>query len=172
MTQPSSTPPAGHAGLTEPRLTHVALPVADLDRSIAFYTEIAPLTLVHRHEQENQGRTAWVSNHGQVIDPFVIVLTETYANHGDVPAILQPFAHLGVEMPSKEAVDRIAEIGADRGVLYWEPRQMPNPILGYLCALKDPDGNIVEFSYNQDVFTTVRELWGTGLDDNRVEAAT
>lgn len=170
MTRSQPTPPTGLGGLSEPRLTHVALPVADLERSIAFYTEVAPLTVVHRHEQEQMGRTAWVSNHGQVIDPFVIVLTETYSNGGSVPAILQPFAHLGIEMPSKDAVDRIAEIGAARGALSWEPRQMPNPILGYLCALKDPDGNLVEFSYNQDVFTTVRELWGTGLDDDRVDA--
>lgn len=170
MNTSPSTRPATPSGLTEPRLTHVALPVADLERSIEFYTGVVPLTVVHRHEMKDVGRTAWVSNHGQVIDPFVIVLTESYTNEGSVPAILQPFAHLGIEMPSREEVDRVAELGAELGVLYWEPRQMPNPILGYLCALKDPDGNVVEFSYNQDVFTTVRELWGTGLDEHRVDA--
>jgi catechol 2,3-dioxygenase-like lactoylglutathione lyase family enzyme len=166
----SPSPPVALTGLTEPRLTHVALPVADLDASVDFYTTIAPLVVVHRHAQPEIGRTAWVSNNRQVIDPFVIVLTERFENGGAKMPILQPFAHLGVEMPTKEDVDRIAAVGAERGVLYWEPRQMPNPILGYLCALKDPDGNVVEFSCNQDVFTTVRELWGTGLDESERSA--
>lgn len=36
---------------------------------------------------------------------------------------------------------------------------MPGPV-GYICALTDPDGNVVEFSYGQKVFTSVREKWG------------
>lgn len=39
------------------------------------------------------------------------------------------------------------------------PTQMPAPI-GYICMLHDPDGNMVEFSWDQGVYTTVREKWG------------
>ena len=37
--------------------------------------------------------------------------------------------------------------------------QMPAPI-GYICMLSDPDGNLVEFSYDQGVYEKVREVWG------------
>jgi hypothetical protein len=36
---------------------------------------------------------------------------------------------------------------------------MPGPV-GYICALKDPDGNVIEISHNQKVYDTVRALWG------------
>ena len=41
----------------------------------------------------------------------------------------------------------------------WEPQQLPPPI-GYVCALNDPDGNVVEFSFDQGVYEKVREVWG------------
>ena len=46
------------------------------------------------------------------------------------------------------------------GVLEWEPKQMPEHI-GYICACRDPDGNVIEFSWNQKVYTAIQELWGT-----------
>jgi hypothetical protein len=39
------------------------------------------------------------------------------------------------------------------------PRELA-PHIGYVCFVEDPDGNIVEFSYNQHVFSTIAELWG------------
>jgi hypothetical protein len=41
----------------------------------------------------------------------------------------------------------------------WPPTQMPDPI-GYICALKDPDGNMIEFSYDQGVYAKAKEVWG------------
>ena len=61
--------------LTEPRWTHVAIPVSDLDRSIEFYTGLTPLVVVARNEDEN-GRGAWLSNDKQVETPFVLVLSQ------------------------------------------------------------------------------------------------
>ena len=45
--------------------------------------------------------------------------------------------------------------------LFWPPTQMPPPI-GYICALKDPDGNVIEFSYDQGVYAKAQEVWGAG----------
>ena len=39
------------------------------------------------------------------------------------------------------------------------PTEMPPPI-GYICMLRDPDGNIVEFSYDQGVYAKAKEVWG------------
>ena len=149
--------------LREPRLTHVALPCADLDRTIAFYTAVTPLVVVARHEDEH-GRGAWLSNPGQARDPFVLVLAEVGAGEGgdgEPVTTLAPFAHIGIEVPARADVDAIAERGRELGVLHWAPRQMPEHV-GYICALRDPDGNVVEFSHDQKVFATVRALWGDG----------
>lgn len=62
-------------------------------------------------------------------------------------------------VPTRDDVDAAADRARDAGCLHWEPRQMPGPV-GYICALTDPDGNVVEFSHGQKVFTSVREKWG------------
>lgn len=154
------------AQLAEPRLTHVALPCADLDRTIEFYASVTPLVVVARHDDDH-GRTAWLSNRGQARDPFVLVLAELGdggaaggdRRRGEPVPTLAPFAHIGIEVPRRGDIDAIAEQGRRLGVLHWEPRQMPEHI-GYICALRDPDGNVVEFSHGQQVFATVRALWG------------
>ena len=154
------------AQLTEPRWTHVALPVTDLEASIEFYTTVTPLVIVTRNVDDN-GRGVWLSNKNQVDSPFVLVLAEFKPeigkNFGIEPGqkatTLAPFAHLGIELPRREDVDAVAEKARAVGALEWEPRDMAAHI-GYICAVKDPDGNTVEFSHNQKVFSTITELWG------------
>lgn len=156
--------------LTQPRLTHVALPCRDLDATIAFYTELCNLVVVAQNEDAN-GRGAWLSNDKQAKDPFVLVfaefLPEVAGRFGQEPGeqvpILTPFAHVGIELPTREDVDRMAEKAREMGCLHWEPVQMAAHI-GYICAAKDPDGNVIEFSHDQKVFSTVRDLWGDGSE--------
>jgi hypothetical protein len=42
----------------------------------------------------------------------------------------------------------MTEEGRAAGCLAWEPKEFPYPV-GYRCALKDPDGYVIEFSYGQ-----------------------
>ena len=42
----------------------------------------------------------------------------------------------------------MAERGRAEDCLAWEPKAFPYPV-GYRCALKDPDGYVIEFSYGQ-----------------------
>ncbi len=150
----------GPTMLTRPRWTHIAIPSSDLARSIEFYGKVTPLVVVHRH-QDAMGETVWLSNPEQVVDPFVLVIAMFYSERGHLQPTLAPFAHIGIEVPSRDDIDSVAEVGRTLGCLSWEPQDMPDPI-GYICALKDPDGNVIEFSHNQKVFSTVQELWGTG----------
>jgi lactoylglutathione lyase len=152
--------------LSQPRWTHVAIPVSDLDKALEFYTSLTPLVVVARNEDEN-GRGAWLSNDKQVEDPFVLVIAEFMPEvarrfgrePGRPQATLAPFAHIGIELPTKEDVDRVAEKARAMGVLVWEPKWMA-PHIGYICSASDPDGNVIEFSYDQKVHSTIRELWG------------
>lgn len=146
--------------LTEARWTHIALPTSDLDRAIEFYTHLTPLVLVDRRADAD-GESAWLSNDKQVETPFVLVLVMFNKDKGKPQPLLTPFAHLGMEVPNREDVDAIAAKAREMGCLHWEPQDVPDPV-GHICALTDPDGNVVEISHNQKVFETIRKLWGPG----------
>jgi catechol 2,3-dioxygenase-like lactoylglutathione lyase family enzyme len=139
--------------------------VSDLDRSIAFYEELTPLVVVRKNE-DSLGRGAWLSHKGQVDPPFVLVLAEFgpemaarfHIEPDTKIPILQPFAHLGIEVPTREDVDAVAAKARKMNGLAWEPMDMGDYI-GYTCAVNDPDGNTIEFAHNQKVFSTIQELW-------------
>ena len=147
----------------EPRWTHVALRVGDVDRSIAWYGELTPLRLLDRHSDEF-GHGAWLGQPDTVEKPFVLVLAQFLPDadpYRDSPlATLSPFAHLGIELPTREEVDDIARRGAAAGCLAMEATELPPPV-GYICMLRDPDGNLVEFSYDQGVYAKAQEVWGS-----------
>jgi catechol 2,3-dioxygenase-like lactoylglutathione lyase family enzyme len=147
-------------GLTAARWTHVALPTGDLDKAIDFYTSLTPLVVVERFK-DDAGESAWLSNDRQAETPFVLVLVSFNKDKGEQLGLLHPFAHIGIEVPERSDVDELAERARELGSLHWEPRDMPDPV-GYICALKDPDGNVIEISHNQKVFDTVRAKWGDG----------
>lgn len=148
------------SGLTQARWTHIALPTGDLDKAIEFYTSMTPLVLVERF-QDADGQSAWLSNDKQYETPMVLVLVCFNKDKGKQQGLLTPFAHIGIEVPNREDVDAYAERARAMGCLHWEPRDMPPPV-GYICALKDPDGNVIEISHNQQVFEKVRALWANG----------
>lgn len=144
--------------LTQARWTHLALPTGNLDAAIEFYTTMTPLVVVRRF-RDAHGESAWLSNDKQAETPFVLVLVSFNKDRGGQLGLLKPFAHLGIEVPRRSDVRDIAERARERGCLHWEPKDMPDPV-GYICALTDPDGNVVEISHNQKVFETIRGLWG------------
>lgn len=127
--------------------THVALPAFDLDASIEFYRTFAALEPVH--ERTDAGvRVVWLSDGRR---PFVLVLAQTAK---PVAQPLGPFAHLGIAVESRDAVDAIARRARDAGRLTSGPDELGPPV-GYLCFVRDPDGHTIEFSYGQDVGLTV-----------------
>lgn len=125
-------------------LTHVALPVNDLDASIAFYERWAKLAVVHRRPE-----VAWLSDGAR---PFVIVLIEA----SEVRHPLLPVAHLGIACASRAEIDRICERARAEGVLIEGPKDYGPPV-GYWAFLRDPDGHTLEVSHGQEVAAAVRE---------------
>lgn len=148
---------------TKPRWTHMALRVADIDATIAWYTEFTPLELIDKRE-DAMGYGAWLGMPGAVEDPFILVIAQFFPDtdpFADAPiATLAPFAHFGMELPEQKDVDAMATKGAEAGCLAMPATMMPPPI-GYICMLSDPDGNMVEFSWDQGVYATIQERFGT-----------
>jgi lactoylglutathione lyase len=146
----------------EARWTHVALRVNNIDETIDWYTTHTPLTLLARREDAD-GYAAWLGHRDNVDNPFLLVVTQFLEGHdpfGSAPhTVLGPFAHLGIELCSREDIDKAAVAAEAAGSLAMPPTQMPSPI-GYICMAKDPDGNTIEFSYDQGVYATVQEVWG------------
>jgi lactoylglutathione lyase len=147
-----------------PRWTHIALRVDDVEASIAWYEQFTPFDVLARNQDEF-GFGAWLGQPDTPEHPFILVLAQFLPGLSDFAdaekEVLRSFAHLGIELPSPADVDAIAERGDAAGCLAMPPRQLPPPV-GYICMLRDPDGNLVEYSFDQGVYATARERWGEG----------
>src|SRR5438270_4754671 len=152
MTVETKAPP-------ESILTHVALPVRDLDATLDFYAKYTRLEKIHeRVDADTALRSVWLANTAdktEAVARFVIVLIQgslprnvvgeaMEAKYGFLTSII----YLGISMNSRDDVDRIAEMAKEDGSLILGPRYM-NPVVGYIALIRDPDGNQLEFSVEQ-----------------------
>ena len=140
-------------------LTHVALPVRNLAAQLSFYEKYTNMKVIHeRVDPQTKLRTAWIANARDVTEAaarFVIVLIE-----GSIPrdvvgdemkeeyTFLTSFSHFGISVDTREDVDRIAAMAKEDDILVLGPMYR-NEVVGYICLIKDPDGNNVEFSVEQ-----------------------
>lgn len=147
---------------TTPRWTHIALRVSDIDATIDWYRRFTTLDVLDRRENAD-GYAAWLGHPDPGDHPFVLVLAQFFeARDPFAPAPLAklaPFNHLGIELPKKADVDAIATLAEAEGCLAMPAQQMPDPI-GYICMVEDPDGNLIEFSFDQGVYEKARDVWG------------
>lgn len=128
-----------------PTLTHLALHVADLDACIAFYRDYCGMALCHDRIDEGK-RVVWLAEPGHEHE-FIIVLIPGGPGRDQST---EDFSHFGFALPDRDAVDAIAERARADGILVWEPRGEAPPV-GYYCGVRDPDGNFVEFSFDQPI---------------------
>jgi lactoylglutathione lyase len=132
------------------RFTHLALPCRNLDATIAWYEAHTPMRAFHRRTDVN-AEVAWLAEVVPDVDSSVgLVMVQTFEARasGEPQTTLSPFAHLGFDVDDPTEVDAAAVLGRASGCVHLEPANHPPPV-GYLCALTDPDGNVVEFSYGQ-----------------------
>lgn len=126
-------------------LTHIALRVKDVDASIAFYRRYAGLHVVH-DRTDDATRVAWLAEVES--DPaFVIVLM---AMPADAQPDKRPVDHLGFSVASPEEVDRLGDLAREDDTLVLAPVHY-GPVVGYICEVADPDGNVCEFSHGQPI---------------------
>ncbi|WP_019507772.1 VOC family protein [Pleurocapsa sp. PCC 7319] len=131
-------------------LTHIALPVSNVERSIEFYSTYAAMQVIHRRIDAEEGiSVVLLSDHTR---PFAIVLLGSEEVH----PVLSPLAHLGVGCPSREHMDTLCNRARIEGVLIKEPHDSGHPV-GYWAFLRDPDGHTLELSYGQEVGLTVEK---------------
>lgn len=126
-------------------LTHIALRSKDVEATIAFYRRYAGLHVVHDRTDDDT-RVVWLAEVEE--EPqFVIVVMEMPA---DAQPEKRPVDHLGFAVATREEVDRLGALGREDGVLVLAPVEY-GPVVGYICEVADPDGNVCEFSHGQPI---------------------
>ena len=139
-------------------LTHIALPVRDLDATLAFFDKYTTLVNIHERTDPESGlRSVWLANQRDVTDEaarFVVVLicgklpTKVTGDIKEEYGFLRSISHLGISLDSRDEVDQIAAMAKEDGCLLLGPMYR-NEVVGYICIVTDPDGNNIEFSVEQ-----------------------
>jgi predicted lactoylglutathione lyase len=139
-------------------LTHIALPVRDLDATLAFFAKYTTLVNIHeRIDPESGLRSVWLANQRDVTDEaarFVVVLicgklpTKVTGDIKEEYGFLRSISHLGISLNSRDEVDQTAAMAKEDGCLLLGPMYR-NEVVGYICIVTDPDGNNIEFSVEQ-----------------------
>lgn len=133
-------------------LTHIALHVSDLEACIAFYGNYCGMEICQQRS-DGHSHVVWLAEPGKERE-FIIVVIDGGAIHNQAD---DDFGHLGFAVESNERVDELAARAESAGCLVWPPRSEPFPV-GYYCGIRDPNGNIVEFSYGQPLGPGAREM--------------
>jgi catechol 2,3-dioxygenase-like lactoylglutathione lyase family enzyme len=132
------------------RLTHIAFHVGAMDACIEFYQRYCNLEITN--DQVRGGRRVVLMAEPGRGASFVLQLLAGGTDKDSTPEEDQ---HLGFAVDSREKVDRLAAMAADEGILLFETFEAPFPV-GYICGVKDPNGNTVEISYGHLLESEVR----------------
>jgi catechol 2,3-dioxygenase-like lactoylglutathione lyase family enzyme len=126
-------------------ITHIAVRTRDVDASIDFYRRYAGFEIVH--ERVDDGiRVAWVSPQREDPDFAIVLLAMPHAE----PVDPNPTDHFGFAVANREEVDRVAALAREEGRLKWGPVEA-GPVVGYIALVRDPSGNVCEFSFGQSL---------------------
>ncbi len=146
-------------------LTHIALTVRDVDASVRFYRRYAGLHGIHERGS-GAVRVGWISD---LRRPFGLVLVERRIGPlrswlaKRLEAVRPAMHHIGVAVPTREAVDLLCETARDEGILRRAPRDAGHPV-NYYGMIGDPDGNRLEVSCGQVMSVAFAEAFQDEAD--------
>lgn len=125
-----------------PKLTHLCLNVANLEDCVLFYRRYCQMKVIDDHSDNGEGSI--YLTHNQASPSLVLQIK----SGGEFVSLDEnDETHLGFDVESREIVDVLASMARAEGVILFEPDEyMPN---AYMCGIKDPNGNCVEFGFGQ-----------------------
>ena len=139
------------------RMLHTMLRVGDLERSIAFYTELLGMQLLRRKDYPGGRFTLAFVGYGSERENTVLELThnwgtesdDTFAGYHDGNADPRGFGHIGITVPDVDAAcERFEQLGVE-----FVKRPNDGSMEG-LAFIKDPDGYWIEI-LNADAITAL-----------------
>lgn len=129
------------------RLDHIALLTADIDGAVRFYRDWVGMRVIHdRCDPGSTHRVVWVRLAEDDNSLTLVLIQSEEAGPNGWPR--GAMNHFGFHVSSRAEVDGIADRARRQGILRDEP-QYAGPVVGYFCTIRDPDGNLLEFSCEQ-----------------------
>lgn len=121
------------------RLLHTMLRVGNLDKSLAFYTEVLGMQLLRKHENESQRYTLAFVGYGEEKDNTVLELTHNWDT--DSYDLGSAYGHIAIAVDDVYAAcDKIKAAGG-KVVREAGPMKGGSTILAFV---EDPDGYKIE----------------------------
>ncbi|MBT5051230.1 MAG: lactoylglutathione lyase [Rhodospirillaceae bacterium] len=134
---------ADHGNSAGFRLRHTMIRVEDLEKSVAFYTDLLGMTLMRRRVSDERGETVAYVGYGDEETSHALEIVE---EHSPPPAFRHgnTYGHVALGVPDVAA---LSEALMEAGVEFTIPPQLvregsPNK----LAFIKDPDGYEIELT--------------------------
>ena len=124
------------------RVHHTMLPVADLDRSISFYTRLLGMKLKERHASDARKVDVGLVGYGDAASaPFLELIKDTSER---APAQVTPAnIHIGIDTNDLRKLCSILET---EGVAFIRPFKQRSDGMGFSAWIRDPDGHELELA--------------------------
>jgi lactoylglutathione lyase len=124
------------------RVHHTMLPVADLSRSIAFYTRLLGMKVKERHASEARKVEVGLVGYGDdARAPFLELIQDTSER---APAQVTPAnIHVGIDTSDLRKLCAILE---KEGVTFIRPLKQKSDGMGLSAWVRDPDGHELELA--------------------------
>jgi lactoylglutathione lyase len=124
------------------RVHHTMLPVADLDRSIAFYTRLLGMKVKERHASEARRVEVSLIGYGdEASAPFLELIQDISEK---APAQVTPAnIHVGIDTSDLAKLCTVLEA---EGVQFIRPLKQRSDGMGLSAWIRDPDGHEIELA--------------------------
>ena len=124
------------------RVHHTMLPVADLDRSIGFYTRLLGMKVKERHVSEARKVEVGLIGYGdEASAPFLELIRDTSEM---APAKVTPAnIHIGIDTSDLRTLCDFLE---KEGVIFMRPFKQRSDGMGFSAWIRDPDGHELELA--------------------------